>query len=66
MAKILMTIGLGIFLFGALWFGAEKLGFKGLPGDISIKTENMTVHFPIVTCILISIVISGLSWLFKR
>ena len=66
MAKMLMMAGAGLFLIGALWFMAEKIGFKGLPGDISIQRDGFSFHFPIVTCIVISILGSFLMWLFNR
>lgn len=58
-----MLIGLGIFLIvlGVAWKYIGKL-----PGDILIKRENMTVYFPIVTCIIISVVLSLVSYFISR
>ncbi len=66
MPKILMTIGLTMFLAGVIWFFLEKFGFRGLPGDIHIQRKNLNFHFPIVTCIALSIALSLLSWLLRR
>ena len=37
-----------------------------LPGDIVVERKNVRFYFPIVTCIVISVVLSLLSWLFRR
>jgi len=37
-----------------------------LPGDISIRRGSGTFYFPIVTCIVVSIVLSLISWLLRR
>ncbi len=65
--KLLVVLG-GVFaLIGfALWsgFGAGWLG--RLPGDIRIERGNSAFYFPIVTCIIISIVLSLIFSLFRR
>ena len=66
MSKMLMMFGLGIFLIGLLWWAAEKIGFQGLPGDIHIQRDNFSFHFPIVTCIVISAIISLVLWLVRK
>jgi hypothetical protein len=53
LSKILITIGAILLIVGILL----KLIGK-LPGDILIKKGNFTFYFPIVTCIIISIVLS--------
>lgn len=65
--KLLVILGAVIVLVGlALWsgFGAGWLG--RLPGDIRIERGNSGFYFPIVTCIIISIVLSLLFSLFRR
>jgi hypothetical protein len=65
--KMLVVFGAVILLIGlALWsgFGAGWLG--RLPGDIRIERGNSGFYFPIVTCIIISIVVSVLLSLFRR
>lgn len=64
---MLVIFGAMIVLVGlALWsgFGASWLG--RLPGDIRIERGNSGFYFPIVTCIIISIVVSLLLTLFRR
>ena len=65
--KVLVVFGAVILLVGlALWsgFGAGWLG--RLPGDIRIERGNTGFYFPIVTCIIISIIVSVLLSLFRR
>lgn len=49
-----------------LWSGLGRGWFGQLPGDINVKGDNYSFHFPIVTCIVISIVLTLLSWLFRK
>lgn len=62
MGKILMAIGALFFIIGAVWTALEQTGigkFLGhLPGDIHMTNEGFSFHFPIVTCLIISIVLS--------
>jgi hypothetical protein len=37
-----------------------------LPGDINIKRDNFSFHFPLVTCLLISAVLSFVLWLLRK
>jgi hypothetical protein len=37
-----------------------------LPGDINIKRDNFSFHFPLATCLLISAILSFIMWLFKK
>ncbi len=64
---MLVIFGAVIVLVGlALWsgFGAGWLG--RLPGDLRIERGHSAFYFPIVTCIIISIVVSVLLSLFRR
>jgi hypothetical protein len=65
-AKLLIILGGVLIVMGLLWqVGGKFLPLGRLPGDIVIEKENMKVYFPIVTCILISIVLSLVSYLFR-
>ena len=65
--KALVVIGLLIAAIGALLLLSDKVGWIGrLPGDITIRRENFTFHFPLGTCILISILLSLFLWLFRK
>jgi hypothetical protein len=65
--KILMITGLVIAGVGALlWSGLGKSWLGRLPGDINYSKENVSFHFPIVTCLIISVILSLLMWLFRK
>jgi hypothetical protein len=66
MARTLIIIGIAIVLLGVLWPWLTKLGLGRLPGDIVIERGNTSFYFPIVTCVLISVVVSIVFWLFGR
>jgi hypothetical protein len=61
--RILISLGVGLIVIGLLWPYLAKLGLGKLPGDIVIRRDNFNFYFPITTCILISIVLTGLFWL---
>jgi hypothetical protein len=66
MSRFLITLGLVILLIGIIWPVIEKAGVGRLPGDVIIRRDNFTFYFPIVTCILLSLGISLVMWLFQR
>jgi hypothetical protein len=66
MQRTLIVIGLVIAAIGLAWPWLRLLPFGRLPGDIHVVREGFSFHFPIVTCIVISIVVSVILWLFRR
>lgn len=78
LGRVLIVIGLAIAAAGVLvvlgdrvpGIGALFGWFGKLPGDVSIKREQFSFHFPIVTSLVLSIVLSLVfylvSWLFRR
>jgi len=58
MQKILIIIGIIILVLGLLYPFLKKIGLGQLPGDIIYKSDNSTFFFPIVTCIIISVVLT--------
>jgi hypothetical protein len=54
--------------FGVLVTLGDKLPIKlgRLPGDIRIEGKNGSFYFPVVTCLLLSAVLSALIWLFGK
>jgi uncharacterized protein HemY len=67
LGKMLVVAGLLIAGIGVLLWSGFGRGWLGrLPGDINYSRENFSFHFPIITCLLISIVMTVLLWLFKR
>lgn len=65
--KVLLIAGLSLAGIGLLlWLGGKLPGIGRLPGDILIKKGNFTFYFPIVTCILLSVILSLILALFRR
>lgn len=58
--KFLIFAGLALAVVGVLIVVGEKLGLGKLPGDISYRGDKVSFHFPIVTCIVVSIVLTVL------
>ncbi len=65
MWKSLIFMGIILIVIGILGYFFEKFNFK-LPGDILIKKENFTFYFPIVTCIILSILLTLILNIFKK
>jgi hypothetical protein len=62
----LVIVGLVIAGIGLIWVLAPGLPPLGrLPGDIVIERPNSRFYFPIVTCIVISVVLSLVMWLIR-
>lgn len=65
--KLFLIAGIVLSVVGLIFLlGAKIPGLGRLPGDIFIKKENVTFFFPIVTCILISIIVTLILSLFRR
>ena len=65
--KLLVFVGLAIVVVGAfLWSGVGKGWFGQLPGDINYSKGNFSFHFPIVTCIILSILVTVILRLFRK
>ncbi len=63
--KFLMMGGVLLIVIGGVFFLLGR--FIGrIPGDIVVQKGNFTFYFPVVTCIIISIVLSLLGWFFRR
>jgi Protein of unknown function (DUF2905) len=63
MQRFLIGLGLVLLFAGLAWPWLGRIGLGRLPGDILIQRDATTFYFPLVTCLLISIVLSGLFWL---
>ena len=66
MARFLIVLGLVIVVIGLLWPYLSQIGLGRLPGDIVIERENMTFYFPLMTCLLLSVVFSLVFWIVNR
>jgi hypothetical protein len=66
MARFLIVLGIAILLLGLLWPYLSKLGLGRIPGDIVIERGNFTFYVPLVTCLLLSLVLSLIFWVVSR
>jgi hypothetical protein len=66
MGQSLFLIGLVLMVLGGIVTLVSKFGAKGLPGDIVVQKGSTTFFFPIVSCIVISIVLSIILNLFRK
>jgi hypothetical protein len=67
LGKFLVLLGAVTVLVGlVLWGGFAPKWFGRLPGDIRIEREHSAFYFPIVTCIILSVVLSLLLSIFLR
>ncbi len=67
LGKMLVLLGLVLIAIGLLLWAGGRIPWLGrLPGDIIIKRERFSFYFPIVTCILISLLLSLLFYIFRK
>jgi hypothetical protein len=66
MQRTLIIIGLAVAAAGLLWPWISKLPLGRLPGDIRVESASGGFFFPIVTCLVISVVLSLILWLFPK
>jgi len=65
--RALIYLGLVLVALGLIFSFGGKIPWLGhLPGDIYIQRERFTFYFPLTTCILISVIISLVLYLFRR
>lgn len=62
----LVVIGILIAGIGLVWLIAPSIPWLGkLPGDIVFERENFQFYFPVMTCILLSLALTGIMWLVR-
>ena len=66
MQRALIVLGLVLVAAGLAWPWLTRLGLGRLPGDIRIETESGGFYFPIVTCLVLSLLLSVVLWLVQR
>lgn len=68
MGRALIIIGLVLVAAGFLVMLGDRLPIRlgRLPGDIVIKGKNSTFYFPLMTCVLLSLLLSLVSWIFTK
>jgi hypothetical protein len=67
LGKLLVIGGLVMAAIGALlWSGVGRGWLGRLPGDINYSRNNFSFHFPIVTCLIVSAILSLLLWILRK
>jgi Protein of unknown function (DUF2905) len=66
MVRFLIVLGLAILVAGLLWPYLSQIGLGRLPGDIVIERKNVTFYFPLMTCLLVSVLFSLVFWIANR
>jgi Protein of unknown function (DUF2905) len=62
---LLLAAGAILLILGLLWPVVSRY-FGRLPGDVVMRREGWTFAFPIVTCLVLSLLLSVVLWLFRR
>ena len=63
--KMLVVIGLLVALVGSVLWALGRAGFRGLPGDVRYEGGNVRFYFPVVSCIVLSVILTALMWLWQ-
>ncbi len=67
LGKWLVLLGVALTVAGlALWSGVGRGWIGRLPGDIHYSRGNFSFHFPLATCLLFSVLLTLLLWLFRK
>ena len=66
MQRTLIILGLALLAAGLAWPVISKLPLGRLPGDILIDRPGFKFFFPLTTCILVSLVLGLVAWLFRK
>lgn len=66
--KALLIVGIAIVIIGGLLLIAARFGWPlgRLPGDLAYRGKNVSVYFPLATCLLISVVLTIILYLISR
>jgi len=65
LGRVLMVAGGALFLLGAGSLVFARAGWR-LPGDLVYQKGGFTIYFPVVTCLIVSILLTVLFSLLKR
>lgn len=67
-AKMMIAVGVIVAGLGLVWLALSRMGISPgrLPGDVTVRGENYVVSFPLVTCLLLSALLTAIGWLAMR
>ena len=66
LGRFLVVTGVMLILIGLFLTAGGRLGLGRLPGDISVSRGNLRIYIPLGSCLLLSVVLTTLFWLFAR
>jgi hypothetical protein len=66
MQRFLIFLGVAILILGLAWPWLAKLGLGRLPGDFHVERDNFSFHFPLMTSLIVSVLLSVLFWIFRK
>lgn len=68
LGKLLLGLGLALVVIGGVLMLAARIGvpFGRLPGDFVYRGRHATIYFPLVTCIVISVVFTLILYVIAR
>ena len=65
--RFLVVLGAVVVLAGLLLMVVPRVPWLGrLPGDIVVSRGPVTFYFPLMTCLLVSAILTLAGWLFTR
>lgn len=65
--KILIILGIFLLVVGLVVVFRIQIPWLGkLPGDFYVKRDNVQIYFPLATCILLSLLLSLILYLFRK
>lgn len=66
MQRLLLALGVLFLAAGLAWPWLSRLPWGRLPGDISIEREDFSFHFPLMTSLIASIVLTLVLWWWRK
>lgn len=67
LGKLLFVTGIVLAVVGLLlWSGFGKGWLGRLPGDIHVSRGSFSFYFPLITCLLMSVLVTLILWLFRK
>ena len=66
LGRLLISLGLVIAAIGFVLYMGWKIPIGRLPGDIHIRVGSTGIYFPVITCILLSLLLTLVMSIFKR
>jgi len=66
MQRLLIAAGIILLVAGLAWPWLSRLGLGRLPGDINIERDGWSFHFPLMTSIIVSLVLTLVVWLLRK